>query len=40
MFIETKNLYKYFNTPKGKLHAVDNVNISIKEGETLGIVGE
>lgn len=40
MFIETKNLYKYFNTPKGKLHAVDNVNIAIEEGETLGIVGE
>lgn len=40
MFIETKNLYKYFDTPKGKLHAVDNVNLSIKEGETLGVVGE
>lgn len=40
MFIETKNLYKYFNTPKGKLHAVDNVNIAIEEGETLAIVGE
>lgn len=40
MFIETKNLYKYFDTPKGKLHAVDNVNLSIKEAETLGVVGE
>lgn len=40
MFIQTKNLYKYFDTPSGKLHAVDNINISINEGETLGIVGE
>ena len=40
MFIQTKNLYKYFDTPSGKLHAVDNINIGINEGETLGIVGE
>ena len=40
MFIQTKNLYKYFDTPSGKLHAVDNINIAINEGETLGIVGE
>ncbi|MEY8355854.1 oligopeptide/dipeptide ABC transporter ATP-binding protein [Lachnospiraceae bacterium 54-53] len=38
--IETRNLKKYFNTPKGLLHAVDDVNIRILEGETLGIVGE
>ena len=38
--IETKNLKKYFNTPRGLLHAVDDVNIKINEGETLGIVGE
>lgn len=38
--VETKNLKKYFNTPKGPLHAVDNVNLSIKAGETLGVVGE
>lgn len=38
--IETRNLKKYFNTPKGLLHAVDDVNIRINEGETLGIVGE
>ena len=40
MFIQTKNLYKYFDTPSGKLHAVDNINIGMNEGETLGIVGE
>lgn len=38
--IETINLKKYFNTPKGKLHAVDNVNITIEKGDTLGVVGE
>lgn len=38
--IETKNLKKYFNTPRGLLHAVDDVNIRINEGETLGVVGE
>ncbi len=38
--LEVKNLKKYFNVPNGYLHAVDNVSLSIKEGETLGIVGE
>ena len=35
-----RNLKKYFDTPKGKLHAVDNVSFSIRRGETLGVVGE
>jgi peptide/nickel transport system ATP-binding protein len=38
--IQTKNLKKYFKTPKGDLHAVDGVNVSINKGETLGVVGE
>ncbi len=38
--IQTKNLKKYFNTSKGLLHAVDNVNLSINKGKTLGVVGE
>lgn len=38
--LEIKNLKKYFNTPKGLLHAVDGVNFSIERGKTLGIVGE
>ena len=38
--IEAKNLYKYFDTPHGKLHAVDDVSFTIEEGTTLGVVGE
>lgn len=38
--IETKHLKKYFSSPKGTLHAVDDVNISIEAGRTIGIVGE
>ncbi len=38
--IQTKNLKKYFQTSRGNLHAVDDVSISIKKGETLGVVGE
>ncbi|NYB72720.1 ATP-binding cassette domain-containing protein [Sedimentibacter hydroxybenzoicus DSM 7310] len=38
--IQTNNLKKYFQTPIGMLHAVDDVNISINKGETLGVVGE
>lgn len=38
--IETKNLKKYFNVPGGQLHAVDNINIKIFPGRTIGVVGE
>lgn len=38
--IETRNLKKYFKTPHGPLHAVDNVNLTINKGKTLGVVGE
>lgn len=38
--LQVKQLKKYFNTPKGTLHAVDDVNFSIEKGKTLGIVGE
>ena len=40
ILIETKGLKKYFQTPRGALHAVDDVSITIEKGETLGIVGE
>lgn len=40
VLIEVKNLKKYFKTPKGLLHAVDDVSFNINNGETLGIVGE
>lgn len=38
--LEVKNLKKYFNTPRGMLHAVDDVSFSIERGKTLGVVGE
>ena len=38
--IQTVDLVKYFDTPRGKLHAVDKVNLYIDRGETLGVVGE
>lgn len=38
--LEVKNLKKYFKTPRGLLHAVDDVSFSLEEGKTLGVVGE
>ncbi len=38
--LETKHLKKYFRTSRGDLHAVDDINISIEKGKTLGVVGE
>lgn len=38
--LEGINLCKYFKTPKGLLHAVEDVNFNIFEGKTLGVVGE
>lgn len=38
--VETRNLKKYFPTRSGELHAVDDVNLKIEKGQTLGVVGE
>lgn len=38
--IEVKGLKKYFPTPRGMLHAVDDVTLTIERGKTLGVVGE
>ena len=40
ILLETKSLKKYFHTPAGELHAVDDVNMQIMQGQTLGVVGE
>ena len=37
--LEVNHLKKYFRTPAGMLHAVDDVSFSIGEGKTLGVVG-
>lgn len=38
--VKVKGLKKYFDTPKGMLHAVDDIDFEINKGETLGLVGE
>lgn len=38
--LEVKDLKVEFFTEEGKLPAIDNLSISINEGETLGVVGE
>ncbi len=38
--LRINHLKKYFPTPGGLLYAVDDVNFTIMEGETLGVVGE
>lgn len=38
--LKVEHLKKYFQTAGGTLHAVDDVSFEIKEGETLGVVGE
>ena len=39
--VEARGLCKYFRVSGGRvLHAVENVNLTIRRGETLGLVGE
>jgi peptide/nickel transport system ATP-binding protein len=40
LLIETRGLKKHFKTPAGMLHAVDGVDLAIRKGQTLGVVGE
>ncbi|MCX7027202.1 MAG: ATP-binding cassette domain-containing protein [Spirochaetes bacterium] len=40
LILEVSHLKKYFKTPNGMLHAVDDVSFSLEQGGTLGIVGE
>lgn len=40
VLLEVKNLKKYFDTPSGVLHAVDDVSFRLEKGKTLGVVGE
>ena len=41
VLIRTENLCKYFRVSGGRvLRAVDDVNLFIRRGETLGLVGE
>ena len=38
--VEINNLKKYYKTPRGTVHAVDDVTFRIEKGRTMGIVGE
>ena len=40
VLLECRNLKKYFKTPSGILHAVDDISFSLDRGKTLGVVGE
>lgn len=38
--LRVEHLKKYFHTPGGTLHAVDDISFTIEQGKTLGVVGE
>lgn len=40
VIVQAIGLKKYFQTPAGALHAVDDVSFTINRGKTLGVVGE
>lgn len=40
VILEVRDLKKYFKSPKGVVHAVDGLSLTLEKGKTLGIVGE
>jgi len=40
ILLRVEHLKKYFSTPGGMLHAVDDVSFQLPRGKTLGVVGE
>ncbi len=40
LLLEVKDLETQFSTPDGTVHAVNGITFDLKEGETLGVVGE
>lgn len=38
--VEISHLKKYFQSPRGDVHAVDDVSMTLRQGETMGVVGE
>ena len=39
-FLDIKNLTIHYITDDGEVHAVNNINLSLDKGDTLGLVGE
>ena len=39
-YLELKNVAKYFQVPRGSLHAVDGVTFTLERGKAIGVVGE
>lgn len=37
--VEMKNVFKHFDTPKGKLEVLKDINLFIPEGDIFGVVG-
>ncbi|MBT4304158.1 MAG: ATP-binding cassette domain-containing protein, partial [Chloroflexi bacterium] len=40
VILQVQDLETQFSTPDGTVHAVNGISFDLKEGETLGVVGE